>query len=90
MKASRKDAKSPEARLLQRWESRGQAKIAVQVKSEDELMQLMGVARSLGVTAEVIADAGRTQIEAGSFTVLGVGPAPKSVVDKITGNLKLL
>jgi PTH2 family peptidyl-tRNA hydrolase len=47
-------------------------------------------ARALGVTAEVIQDAGRTQIEAGSMTVLGVGPAPKSVVDKITGGLKLL
>lgn len=50
----------------------------------------MAKAQSLGVTAEVIQDAGRTQIEAGSMTVLGVGPAPKSVVDKITGHLKLL
>jgi peptidyl-tRNA hydrolase, PTH2 family len=62
----------------------------VQVKSQDELLELMGKAQSLGVTAEVIQDAGRTQIEAGSLTVLGVGPAPKSVVDKITGHLKLL
>jgi PTH2 family peptidyl-tRNA hydrolase len=62
----------------------------VQVKSEDELLELMGKARSLGVTAEVIQDAGRTQIDPGSLTVLGVGPAPKSVVDKITGHLKLL
>lgn len=53
-------------------------------------MTLQAVAASLGVTAEVIADAGRTQIESGSLTVLGVGPAPKSVVDKITGGLKLL
>jgi PTH2 family peptidyl-tRNA hydrolase len=68
----------------------GQAKIAVQVKSEDELLELMGKARSLGVTAEVIADAGRTQIASGSRTVLGVGPAPKSMVDMVTGHLKLL
>ena len=53
-------------------------------------MTLQGVARSLGVVAEVIADAGRTQIEPGSLTVLGIGPAPKSVIDGITGNLKLL
>jgi peptidyl-tRNA hydrolase, PTH2 family len=76
--------------LLRQWERRGQAKIAVQAKSQDELLELMGKAQSLGITAEVIQDAGRTQIEAGSLTVLGVGPAPKSLVDKVTGNLKLL
>ncbi|KAI1274434.1 PTH2-domain-containing protein [Xylaria sp. FL0933] len=81
---------SAEAKILQRWERLGQAKIAVQVKSQDELLTLMGKARSLGVTAEVIQDAGRTQIDPGSLTVLGVGPAPKSLVDQITGGLKLL
>ncbi|KAI0555738.1 PTH2-domain-containing protein [Xylaria curta] len=81
---------STEAKLLQRWERLGQAKIAVQVKSQDELLTLMGKARSLGITAEVIQDAGRTQIDPGSLTVLGVGPAPKSLVDQVTGGLKLL
>jgi PTH2 family peptidyl-tRNA hydrolase len=81
---------SPEAQILRQWERMGQAKIAVQVKSEDELLTLLGKARSLGVTAEVISDAGRTQIASGSRTVLGVGPAPKSMVDLVTGGLKLL
>ncbi|CRK34434.1 hypothetical protein BN1723_004068 [Verticillium longisporum] len=58
--------------------------------SPPRLKKLRAAARAQGVTAEVIADAGRTQIEAGSLTVLGVGPAPKSLVDKITGHLKLL
>lgn len=62
----------------------------MQVKSQEALLELLGKARSLGVTSEVIQDAGRTQIEAGSMTVLGVGPAPKSLVDQITGGLKLL
>ncbi|KAI6089036.1 PTH2-domain-containing protein [Hypoxylon rubiginosum] len=89
-RAAARKPSSPEARLLQRWERRGQAKIAVQVKSEAELLDLMGKARSLGITAEVIQDAGRTQIDPGSLTVLGVGPAPKSLVDQVTGGLKLL
>ncbi|KAI0181915.1 PTH2-domain-containing protein [Hypoxylon sp. FL1284] len=88
--AQRGGTSSPAARLLQRWERRGQAKIAVQVRSEAELLELMGHARGLGVAAEVIQDAGRTQIDPGSLTVLGVGPAPKSLVDKVTGGLKLL
>ncbi|KAK1727175.1 hypothetical protein CaCOL14_000833 [Colletotrichum acutatum] len=89
-KTAAKDPSSPAAKILSRWENLGQAKIAVQIKNQDEMLELMGKARSLGVTSEVIADAGRTQIEAGSLTVLGVGPAPRSLVDQITGHLKLL
>ncbi|KAI3391549.1 hypothetical protein diail_7169 [Diaporthe ilicicola] len=88
--ASASGPSSPAARLLQRWERHGQAKVALQTKSADEMHELMAKARSLGITAEVIADAGRTQIDPGSLTVLGVGPAPKSAVDQVTGHLKLL
>jgi PTH2 family peptidyl-tRNA hydrolase len=83
----RHDPRSP---ILRRWEREGQAKVALQVKSEDELALLQAQAISLGLVAEVIADAGRTQIASGSHTVLGIGPAPKSVIDKVTGGLKLL
>ncbi|EXJ81715.1 PTH2 family peptidyl-tRNA hydrolase [Capronia coronata CBS 617.96] len=75
--------------LLKRWEWGGQPKIAVQVKSEEELETLQAQAISLGLCARIIHDAGRTQIAAGSATVLGV-LGPKSVVDQVTGHLKLL
>jgi len=75
---------------LKRWERYGQAKVAVQTKSEDELEMLQAQAMSLGICAQIIHDAGRTQIASGSATVLGVGPAPKSAVDQVTGHLKLL
>ncbi len=81
---------APKSPILRRWERQGQAKVALQVKSEEELETLQATAISLGIVAEVIADAGRTQIASGSHTVLGIGPAPKSVVDKVTGHLKLL
>lgn len=45
---------------------------------------------ALGLIAEMIADAGRTQIASGSYTVVGIGPAPKSAIDAVTGGLKLL
>lgn len=76
--------------LLQQWEKYGQAKVAVQVSSEADLEDLQAKAMSLGICAQVVHDAGRTQIKAGSATVLGVGPAPKSVVDQVTSHLKLL
>lgn len=80
---------APSAMLLRRWELGGQAKIAVQVKSEDELDLLQAQAVSLGLCARVIHDAGRTQIAAGSKTILGI-LGPKGVVDQVTGHLKLL
>jgi PTH2 family peptidyl-tRNA hydrolase len=80
----------PKSKILRRWERQGQMKVALQVKSEDELEVLQAQAISLGLVAEVIADAGRTQIEAGSHTVLGIGPGPISLVNQITGSLKLL
>ncbi len=76
--------------ILSRWESTGQGKITVQVKSEDELLELQARAMSLGLCAKIIHDAGRTQIASGSATVLGIGPGPKSVVNQVTGDLKLL
>jgi len=83
-------ARSPSSPLLKRWEHQGQAKIAVQAHSEEELEELQAKAISLGLCARVIHDAGRTQIASGTATVLGVGPGPKSVVDGVTGGLKLL
>ncbi|KAK6528264.1 hypothetical protein TWF281_009511 [Arthrobotrys megalospora] len=76
--------------VLKRWEYLGQAKIALKVDSEEELLTLQAQAMSLGLVAKVVRDAGRTQIASGSATVLGIGPAPKSVVNQITGHLKLL
>lgn len=81
---------SPDSMILKRWERLGQAKVALQVKSEEELELLQAQALSLGLVAHIIHDAGRTQIASGSATVLGIGPAPKSVIDQVTGHLKLL
>ncbi|GFF26820.1 peptidyl-tRNA hydrolase Pth2 [Aspergillus udagawae] len=82
-------AHNPQSPILRRWEQQGQAKIALQTKSEEELQLLQAQAMSLGLCARVIQDAGRTQIASGSRTVLGV-LGPKSVVDQVTGHLKLL
>ncbi|EIM19774.1 PTH2-domain-containing protein [Wallemia mellicola CBS 633.66] len=76
--------------LLRHWERTGQAKITVQAKSEEELLILQAQAQSLNVCARSIQDAGRTQIEAGSTTVLGIGPAPVDLVNMVTSNQKLL
>ncbi|CAO3607696.1 unnamed protein product [Cunninghamella blakesleeana] len=63
---------SPE--VLRRWERSGQAKVALKGTSEEEILELQARALSLNLTAQSICDAGRTQIAAGSRTVLGIGP----------------
>ena len=80
----------PAHAILKRWESLGQAKVALKVDSEEELLLLQAQAISLGLCAQLIHDAGRTQIASGSATVLGIGPAPKSQIDEVTRHLKLL
>ncbi|XXQ37236.1 peptidyl-tRNA hydrolase [Plasmodiophora brassicae] len=72
------------------WETFGQAKIALQVPDEEDMMALKAKADAAGLCTYVVHDAGRTQVAAGSATVLAIGPAPKDAVDQITGHLKLL
>nr|XP_026488846.1 peptidyl-tRNA hydrolase 2, mitochondrial-like isoform X2 [Vanessa tameamea] len=75
---------------LKLWRLTGQAKIALKTDSVDEIKQIADNAKKMGLVTSLIRDAGRTQIAPNSITVLGVGPAPKDVIDKVTGHLKLL
>lgn len=75
---------------LSTWLAAGSAKIALQCDSESALLELAKAAKESHVPHYVIRDAGRTQIAAGSKTVVVIGPAPKSKVDLLTGHLKLL
>lgn len=72
------------------WEHLGQAKIALKIPDDAEMDALQAKARALGLVSYIVEDAGRTQIAAGSRTVLGIGPAPVSVIDSIAAHLKLL
>jgi len=72
------------------WFNEGQCKVVVKVKSEEELHRLKREASELGLAAAIIQDAGLTQIEPGTATCVGIGPAPVELVDKVTGDLPLL
>ncbi len=71
------------------WMSEGQCKIAVKVKSEEELLELEKEARKLGLPCSVIIDRGLTEIPPNTITCLGIGPAPTEEISKITGQLPL-
>jgi PTH2 family peptidyl-tRNA hydrolase len=72
------------------WLFEGQRKIAVKVKDEKELSELESAAKDLGLPNALIVDRGLTQIPEGTVTCLGIGPAPETLVDNLTGKLRLL
>lgn len=76
--------------LLRKWELCGQAKIVVTCKNQQEMNKLRDAAESIGLPTFIVADAGRTQVSAGSNTVLAIGPGSKSAVDSVTGKQRLL
>jgi len=72
------------------WLDAGQCKIAVKVKSEEELLKLEEEAEKSELPYALISDRGLTQLQPGTKTCLAIGPAPSNEVDKITGKLALL
>lgn len=76
--------------VIHRWNCSGSAKIAVKVESEQELNEIHKKAKAMGLNCCVIRDAGRTQLEPNTKTVLAVGPGLVHEIDRVTGHLKLL
>lgn len=76
-------------KTLERWMQYGGTKITVKIDSEEELLELDQRAKSNDILSCIVRDAGQTQVAPGTRTVVAIGPAPKSELDKITGHLKL-
>jgi len=76
--------------LLAAWDRNGQPKIALRCSSLKELLAIERAARQLRIPTFAVRDAGRTQVVAGTITVLAVGPAESAKLQRITGHLKLL
>lgn len=72
------------------WEHEGQKKVVVKVFSLAELMDLQKKTKVAKLPCALIKDAGLTQLEPGTVTCLGIGPASEKDVDRVTGKLKLL
>jgi PTH2 family peptidyl-tRNA hydrolase len=77
------------AKARESWEEAGEKKVVVKASGLEELENLRKMARSLGIPSCMISDAGKTELEPGTVTALGLGPAEESELDKITGRLKL-
>ena len=72
------------------WMSSGQQKVVLKATTSEEMDSVLKAAQKEHLPTCSIHDAGRTQIPAGSRTVIAVGPASEAEIDAITGHLKLL
>lgn len=72
------------------WMEEGQCKIAVRAGSEQELLELQRKAKGLKLPSALVIDRGLTELPPDTITCLGIGPAPFSQVDEITGKFHLL
>ena len=72
------------------WMEEGQCKVALKVRSMNALLELEHDAKANGLPVYLVRDRGLTQLAPGTVTCLGIGPAPASSLDPLTGKLALL
>lgn len=76
------------ASMLLSWTEYGETKIVLKGENTNHLVELENMAISLDLPCYMVHDAGKTQVKAGSTTVLGIFGL-NDQVDQITGNLSL-
>lgn len=78
---------SAENDAKEEWRAAGDPKIVLE---HEDLEQLRNEAQRSGLPHKLVTDAGRTELEPGTVTALGIGPAEESKIDPITGDLDLV
>ena len=81
----------PLSKAEMQWIEGSFLKVCVGVDTEQELLDIVGKARIVGVECNLITDQGHTEFNGvPTNTCLALGPDYSSKIDPITGNLKLL
>lgn len=75
----------------QKWLDGTHTKVCVQVKTEEELVDVYEKAKEKGITCSLITDVGLTEFGGvPTKTCCAIGPWWSDEIDEITGNLNLL
>jgi PTH2 family peptidyl-tRNA hydrolase len=80
-------ALDPIARI---WVTGSWRKVTLQVRGEEELVELHATATSLGLRSHLVRDSGRTEFGGvPTLTALAIGPDLAEQIDRVTGHLDL-
>ena len=84
-------ARSATSKNMGDWEKDGSKKVVLKTDGgQEELIELQKEAKREGLATFLVKDAGKTQLEPGTITALGIGPNDDEEIDKVAGHLKLL
>lgn len=72
------------------WEFQGETKIVVGIEGEGALIELYKEVNEAGIPTKLIKDRGHTELEPGTPTAVGIGPAEIEEIDEYTSHLELL
>ncbi len=75
---------------LSKWRREGMKKVVLKAADDKELIKYKNIAEDNGLVTSLITDAGRTVVEPGTMTTLGIGPDNDEKIDKVTGHLKMV
>ncbi len=88
--ASLEAYKKSEEKDIDGWEDTGVKKVILKVSDLKELMEVYEQLKQAKLKPALIKDAGLTEIPSGTTTCVGVGPAEETIIDRVTGKLKML
>ncbi len=75
---------------IQAWLDDGMPKVVLAGNTEADVVSCYEKAVAAKIATQLIRDAGRTVVAAGTITCVAIGPAPYDEIDRITAELKLL
>lgn len=76
--------------IVSAWRLQGMKKIVLKVDNEKELVHIFQNAKDHGIKSSLITDAGRTVVEPGTKTCVGIGPDIEEKIDQVCSELKML
>lgn len=74
---------------IKSWESNNKPVEIFKVADEETMLKYQQLANENGFNNHIVVDAGRTQVEPGSKTVMAIGPVKKEIIDLFTQNLQV-
>jgi len=77
-------------RLVDAWRKEGGKKVVLKVADKKQLLQFKNLADSSNLKNALITDAGKTTIQPGTITCLGIGPEEDKEIDSLTKKLKMV